>query len=1151
MSGRGTSPAGVSVIVPVYNKLAFTAQCLERLGRHLPEGRPVEVVVVDNASTDGTAAFFAAPPAYPFDLRYHRAESNLGFARANNLGARLASHDWLLFLNNDTIALPDWMAEMLAVALGDPKVGVVGIKQLFPYTNRIHHTGIVFVPGGLPQHIHAHADARLPHVNRQREYQAVTGACMLMPRDLFEACEGFDEAYVNGYEDVDLCLKVGERGRKVVCCTRAAIYHYGMVSDARTAHDDRNAARFLERWGRRVRSDSADYAAADRAGQGDAAPAPRDAPSVLTLRDEFYFADDLSRGSAFSWVDTELALALLRMGADVRIRKTTLQIGTEREAVEALEPLMVPTAPVGGVQVKWSHFWPQHLNVDLDGDLNLELFAVNYRFGAPGSQPWDYWLQCLSQTHTHKLAISEFCRQVLLQCGVPEDQAHVWHPGYSREIERVGAPRRPPGPFRFLSVTNSHDLERYGTRLLLDAYWDAFGPAEDVVLVLKDYGVGATDKSIRKWLAEGTGRARVEYVREFTSKARLIELYRSCDAFVSPHRGEGFGMKVLDAMACGMPVILPLYGGPADYCQPENAVPVRFTEVPLGDGLDRRSLPIANAPMWCEPDRVDLAAQLRATFGDRPRAALVAARARQDVRGRFSWDEAARRLLTLTDELRRRARADQAPMAAPAVHDGRDEERSPYWMGVRMSAVVPTHDRLEKLKRCLAAFERQTVLPQELEVVVVDDGSTDGTSEWLQAYRPPFRLVTLRQDNRGPGAARTLGLSQAQGEHVLFVGDDTYPAERLVEEHLLAHAEWPEPHVAVLGHIDWPAAPPPNAVMRYVAGRGMLQFAYDHIPNLPALDYRFFYTSNVSLKRAFLADAAAAGVTFDRCFRYAAFEDSEFAWRLERRGLEIVYRAGARAEHDHWMDLESFGRREFHAGQMAVVFYRKHPQVDSLLQVRWIGDQADVVEDIARQPDVLERLRAFDRDSDDLLRALVKLFESLLALGETPGRIRSSEALSPGRLERRLQTILMHVFEVQRTRGKIEEWYRDVLDPAKVEAAKTVHSALRKIEFLGRDLGDLERVKDSLGWLDSETVRELRERVRRLEHEFSAVLGRRAGGLGRRLRQRAIPPRLSQAIVPPLFALDARVRAFLTRRGWFGTLDRYGRLRTTLRRLLR
>src|SRR5262249_34999599 len=141
-----------------------------------------------------------------------------------------------------------------------------------------------------------------------------------------------------------------------------------------------------------------------------------------------------------------------------------------------------------GIHVKWSHYWPQHFGLDLNGRVNLELFVINYRFGQPGADPWDYWLQSLPQNHYHKLPLTRFCADVRGQVGVDSADYDVLPFGYSREVHDVEPPARRGPSFRFLTVTNSHDLERYGTRLLLDAYWNAFEPQDDVVLVVKDYG---------------------------------------------------------------------------------------------------------------------------------------------------------------------------------------------------------------------------------------------------------------------------------------------------------------------------------------------------------------------------------------------------------------------------------------------------------------------------------------------------------------------------------------------------------------------------------------------------------------------------------------------------------------------------------------
>jgi GT2 family glycosyltransferase/glycosyltransferase involved in cell wall biosynthesis len=1032
----------VSIIIPVIDKLAFTRQCLDRIARNTSRELAFEVIVVDNDSSDGTREYFSNTDAVPVPVRYHRNAANLGFARANNIGAGLARGEYLLFLNNDTLVQPGWLTGMLRLRRSDPSIGIVGIKQLFPYTNVIYHTGVVFAPGGHPVHLHPHLDASVPYVNKEREYQAVNGACLLIDRSLFEACGGFDEGYRNGYEDTDLCLAAAARGRKTVCCTSAFIYHYGQISEGRTSDDPQNAARFAQKWGSRVRADRDEYLARDRAGMRQA---PRSSSNVAGALppDAIYFADDMADGSAQTWVNAELALTLEERGVPVLVNGPVSPT-VPASARKRLQRLSSRGRPTGGTQIKWSHYRPRHLNTELTGAVNLEIFVVNYVFGSTGIEPWDYWLQCLRQNGHAKLPVSDFCRDVLLQIGVPAGQCHILYHGYSREIPDVEPPARRTSTWRFLTVTNSHDLGRYNTEAILQAYDAVFRPQDDVALVIKDYGASSGDTTLRRVLAERRGRAAVEYVTAFTDKRELIRLYKSCDAFVSAHRGEGFGMKILDAMACALPVVTPLFGGPTAYCRADNCYPVEFALVPMGDCLDGRSLHVTNQPMWAEVDRTSLGRQLRRTFDDRREAARVAAAGRDAVLQDFTWARAADRLTAISTEIRDRAGQGistvRAASPAPA-------ERSPYWLGLRVSVVVPTRNRKQKLLACLDALARQSILPQEYEVLVIDDGSSDGTREMLEARRFPFALRYYRQEAAGPGTARNLGVQHADGELVLFIGDDIYAGERLLEEHLLAHATEPAVVTAILGHIDWPSSMEPNEVMRYVCGDAMLQFAYSYIPHAPELDHRFFYTSNISLKRAFLLEAARAGIGFDPDFGRAAFEDSEYALRLTPRGLRIRYAERARAVHDHWMDLESFARREHAAGEMSVVFYRKHPGQDDLLQVRWLADLVGPAAAVLGQPDLLRQLEQFDAETDTLLSALAGSLEGLLALERTPNPAASMN-LSPDRLRAALHNVFRVVFDVERTRGKVAEWYAGVQDPARVRAAQTLAAILRKTEFL-------------------------------------------------------------------------------------------------------
>ena len=206
----GFSPR-VSIIIPLFNNLEFTKQCLEALIQNTPD-ELYEVIIVDNASTDGTHEFLASLKG---DVTVITNETNLGFAKACNQGAHAASGEYLVFLNNDTIPHPDWLTELVKTADEHEDIGIVGSKLLFP-NGTIQHAGVVIVEtpsGKLGNHIYWGFPGNFKQANIARDFQVLTAACMLISRDLFFSADAFDERYINGMEDVDLCLKVRNLGK--------------------------------------------------------------------------------------------------------------------------------------------------------------------------------------------------------------------------------------------------------------------------------------------------------------------------------------------------------------------------------------------------------------------------------------------------------------------------------------------------------------------------------------------------------------------------------------------------------------------------------------------------------------------------------------------------------------------------------------------------------------------------------------------------------------------------------------------------------------------------------------------------------------------------------------------------------------------------
>jgi len=239
---------------------------------------------------------------------------------------------------------------------------------------------------------------------------------------------------------------------------------------------------------------------------------------------------------------------------------------------------------------------------------------------------------------------------------------------------------------------------------------------------------------------------------------------------------------------------------------------------------------------------------------------------------------------------------------------------------LRLTVVVPTHNRSGLLSRALCGLLNQTAAPETYEIVVVDDGSTDDTGQMVAALgAPEARLRYLRQESKGPAAARNLGVREARGRIVLFTGDDCLPDRRLIEEHSRAHEQ--EGDVGVVGYVTWHPELEQTPFMAFLE-RGA-QFGFHQIQDPENVAAWYFYTANCSVQRHWIEKAGG----FDEDFKHAAFEDVELAYRMQKLGLRIIYRAAARTYHHHETSLEQHLLRQRLCGRAAVVCWRKHPEL--------------------------------------------------------------------------------------------------------------------------------------------------------------------------------------------------------------------------------
>ncbi len=246
-----------------------------------------------------------------------------------------------------------------------------------------------------------------------------------------------------------------------------------------------------------------------------------------------------------------------------------------------------------------------------------------------------------------------------------------------------------------------------------------------------------------------------------------------------------------------------------------------------------------------------------------------------------------------------------------------------------VSIVIPTWNRCDDLVAVLEALDGQWLASRtEVEILVVDDGSSDGTGERLQKWSGRLPLRLLSQPNSGPARARNRGCEEARHEVILFLGDDTVPQPGLLMEHLEHHRVFADHEpLAVLGYTTFPRAYD-SPFLRFLNEYGS-QFGYALIDRPLAVGFNFFYTSNISLPRRVLQEEGG----FREDFPAAAWEDIEFAYRAVAHGLRMHYQPRARTIHHHRVDARTFCLRQRTSGRSAAIFVEKHPELADFLGV--------------------------------------------------------------------------------------------------------------------------------------------------------------------------------------------------------------------------
>jgi len=239
-----------------------------------------------------------------------------------------------------------------------------------------------------------------------------------------------------------------------------------------------------------------------------------------------------------------------------------------------------------------------------------------------------------------------------------------------------------------------------------------------------------------------------------------------------------------------------------------------------------------------------------------------------------------------------------------------------------VSLVIPTYQRCASVERLLQALSQQSLLPEKFEVIIVIDGSMDGTRELVDHAQTPFSLSCIGQTNQGRAAACNLGIRAAQGSLIVLLDDDMEPSPQLLETHLAAHRT--DPRLGVLGAVPIRLEPSSPPVVQFIGAK-----FNQHLEKLAQPGYvlklRDFYSGNFSIRRTVLMQVGL----FDDKFKIYGNEDLELSWRLRQAGIRLVYCAEALATQHYEKDYAALAKDNIAKGKTSLLLIKLHPEVIS------------------------------------------------------------------------------------------------------------------------------------------------------------------------------------------------------------------------------
>jgi len=238
----------ISLVIPNYEHIADLQKCIDSI-LHLTTYRHYEIVIIENNSTSKELFAYYEHLKKDNRVRVIKWSNPFNYSAINNFGVAQAQGEYIVLLNNDTeVIAPDWLQKMLGFAQRDD-VGAVGARLLYS-DQTIQHAGVIIGFCGVAGHAFAHMPStEVGYMNRAvaaQNVSAVTAACLMMKKSLFEKINGFEEQLAVAFNDIDLCLKIREQGYRIVYAPKAELYHHESLSRGTDDTDEKRSRLLLK-----------------------------------------------------------------------------------------------------------------------------------------------------------------------------------------------------------------------------------------------------------------------------------------------------------------------------------------------------------------------------------------------------------------------------------------------------------------------------------------------------------------------------------------------------------------------------------------------------------------------------------------------------------------------------------------------------------------------------------------------------------------------------------------------------------------------------------------------------------------------------------------------------------------------------------------